>query len=237
LSLTPLTTALGNKFSISSALSGVLTFGGGKTLIGLGITTPQLVATMSNTVGKVLYETILPALEGQAASMHIGERYPIASGTYSAVGANGSATPGAYVPPPMISYEDLGLSMKVTHRVHVGGEVTMDVDAEFKLLTGESVSGLPVIRNRVVKSTVRMATGQWAVLAGLLNPSDATILTGLTGVSRIPLLSALTSKRQRNKDTDQVLILLRPSIQALPPAEFSTRTYCLGSETRPRIPL
>jgi len=51
--------------------------------------------------------------------------------TYSAVGTNGSATPGAYVPPPMISYEDLGLTMKVTHRFHVGGEVTMEVDAEF----------------------------------------------------------------------------------------------------------
>ncbi len=236
-SLTPLTTILGNKPTLSSALSGVLTFGGGKTMIGLGIMTPQLVATMSDSLGKVLLETQMPALEGQAASMHVGERYPIASGTYSAVGTNGGAAAGAYVPPPMISYEDLGLTLKVTHHVHPGGEVTMDVDGEFKLLTGETVSGLPVIQSRVVKSTVRMAAGQWAVLAGLLNPSDTSIVTGLAGVSRIPYLGALTSTRQHNKDNDQVLILLRPSIQALPPGESITRTYRLGSDTRPRIPL
>jgi type II secretory pathway component GspD/PulD (secretin) len=185
----------------------------------------------------VLLETQLPSLEGQPASIHIGERYPIASGTYSAYGGTGTDTVGAYVPPPMITYEDLGLSLKVTHRLHGGGDVTLDVDGEFKLLTGETVDGIPIIQNRAVKSTLRVAAGQWAVLAGMLNPSDTTIIGGLSGAAGVPYLGAFTRTRQHSTSTDQVLILLRPRIISLPPSEFLTRTYCLGSETRPRIPL
>jgi hypothetical protein len=237
LSLTPLTTALQNKFSLASAVSGVLTFGGGKTLIGLGIMTPQMVATMSNSLGKVLLETQLPAIEGQPASMHIGERYPISTATYSTAGIAGASTTGMFVPPPMITYEDLGLELKVTHRVHGGGDVTLDVEAQFKLLTGETVGGMPIIQNRAVKFTVRTASGQWAVLAGLIEPRDTTTITGLAGASGIPYLGTLTRRKKHTKSTDQVLILLRPRMQSLPPSEFPTRTYRLGSETRPMIPL
>jgi len=236
-SLTPLTTAFNNQVSLPKGLSGLLTFGGGKTLIGLGIMTPQLVATLSDSLGKVLLETQLPSLEGQPASIHIGERYPISSGNYSMVGATGTSTAGAYVPAPTITYEDLGLSLKVTHRLNGGGDVSLDVDAEFKLLTGETVDGIPIIQNRTVKSNVRVAAGQWAVLGGMLNPSDTTTITGLTGVSGIPYLGAFTRQKQRTKSTDEVLILLRPRILSLPPGEFPTRTYRLGSETRPMIPL
>jgi len=236
-SLTALTTALHNQVTLPKGVAGLVTFGGGKTLIGLGIMTPQLVATMSGSLGKVLLDTQIPALEGQAASMHIGERYPISTGTYSTAGISGASTTGAFVPAPMISYEDLGLSLKVTNRLHPGGDVTLDVDAEFKLLTGETVDAIPVIENRTVKSTVRIAAGQWAVLAGLLNPSDAHTITGTAGAAGVPYLGAFTRTRQHTRNTDQVLILLRPSILALPPSEFPTYTYRLGSETRPMIPL
>jgi hypothetical protein len=236
-SLTALTTAFNNQVSLPSGVGGLLTFGGGKTLIGLGIMTPQLVATMSDSLGKVLLDTELPSAEGQPASMHIGERYPISTGTYATVGTNGASTTGTYVPPPMVSYEDLGLSLKVTPRLHAGGDVTMEVEAEFKLLTGETVDAVPIIQNRAVKSTVRVAAGQWAMLAGLLNPSDANTIAGLAGGSRIPYLGDFTRTKQRTKSNDEVLILLRPRVLSLPPGEFSTRTYRLGSDTRPMVPL
>jgi hypothetical protein len=236
-SLTALTTALQNQVSLPSGLGGLLRFGGGKTLIGWGIMTPQLVATMSDSLGKVLLETQLPSVEGQPASMHIGERYPISTGTYAAVGSTGTSTGAVFVPPPIISYEDLGLSLKVTSRLHEGGDVTLDVDAEFKLLTGETVDAIPIIQNRSVKSTLRVAAGQWAMLAGLLNPSDTTTINGLAGGSGIPYLGDFTRTKKRTKSTGEVLILLRPRVVSLPAAEFPTRTYRLGSETRPMVPL
>ena len=240
-SLTALTTAFNNQVSVPTNLSGLLTFGAGKTLIGLGISTPQLVATMSGSTGKILLETQLPSLEGQPATMHIGERYPVMSSNYvGATTAVGTGTSGAnnyYTPPPMFSYEDLGLTLKVTPRLHGTEAVSLDVDAQFKLLTGETVNGVPIIENRAVKSNLRVAAGEWALLAGLFNPSDTTTITGLTGVAHIPYLGAFTRDKQRTTKSDQVLILLRPRVVALPAGEFPTRTYRVGSETRPLIPL
>jgi type II secretory pathway component GspD/PulD (secretin) len=237
-SLTPLTNAFNNSFSLSSALSGVLTFGGGKTLIGLGIMTPQMVATLSNGMGKVLLDTELPTVEGQPATSHMGERYPVATSTYSAnattTATSGSATQSII---PQFSYEDLGLILKVTARLHGEEEVTLDVDAAYKLLTGNSNNGIPIVSNRAVKSNIRIVAGDWAVLSGLLDANDAVTISGLAGVSRIPYLGALTRTKTKTKSTDQVLILLRARVLSLPPGQFPTRTYRIGSETRPMIPL
>jgi hypothetical protein len=236
-SLTPLTKIFNNSFSLSSSITGVLTFGGGKTLIGLGIMTPQMVATMSGGGGKVLFDSQIPTLEGQPASMHIGERYPVATSTFSSSSLTTGSSSTSSTTIPQFTYEDLGLIVKVTARLHGTEEVTLDVDAAFKLLTGGSNDGIPIVSNRAVKSNVRIAAGQWAVLGGLLDTNDAVTLSGLAGTSRIPFLSALTRTRTKTTSNDQVLILLRPRIISLPPDQFPTRAYRLGSESRPMIPL
>jgi hypothetical protein len=234
-SLNPLTTWLQNTFTLPTNLSGVLQFGAGKTLIGLGIMTPTLVATLSDTLGKVLYDAEMPSIENAAATLHVGERYPVATTGY--FGPASFSGPNAYVPPPSFNYEDLGLLLKVTSRLHGNQDVTMDVDAEFKLLTGETSNGMPIINNRTIKTNTRMKVGEWAVLSGLLDTNDARTLSGLPVASHVPLLSFLTATHQRTTLHDQVLLLLRPRIQALPASEFPTRTYSIGSDTRPLIPL
>jgi general secretion pathway protein D len=234
-SLTALTNFLQNQFTLPTNISGLLKFGGGKTLIGLGFMTPTLIATMSDSLGKVLLDVQIPSVEGQAASMHVGEHYPIASTGY--FGPASFSGPGAYIPPPSFTFEDLGLSLKITPRLHGTQEVTLDVDAEFKLLTGQTSNGIPYISNRTIKSIIRVPTGQWTVLAGLLDTTDAHTIAGLAGASRIPYLGALLSTRTTNTTNDQILVLLRPRVVALPAEQIPTRTYRIGTETRPLIPL
>ena len=48
-SLSPLTTWMNNKVSIPQGIAGLLTFGGGKTLFGLGFVTPSLVAQLTSS--------------------------------------------------------------------------------------------------------------------------------------------------------------------------------------------
>ena len=51
------------------------------------------------------------ALDGQAATLHVGDRYPIVtSGYYGATTGTGTV----YTPPPTINFEDLGLVLKMT---------------------------------------------------------------------------------------------------------------------------
>jgi type II secretory pathway component GspD/PulD (secretin) len=168
-------------------------------------------------------------------SLHLGERYPIASNGY--LGPSSFSGPNAYTPPPAFTYEDLGLALKITPRIHGTSEATLDIDAEFKLLTGQTSNGVPIINNRTVKTNMRLAIGDWAMMSGLMSKSDAYTISGLAGFSRIPYLGALTSKRDKETNTDQVLVLFRPRLIALPGDQIPTRMYRLGSETRPLIPL
>ncbi len=150
-------------------------------------------------------------------------------------GTNGTT---AYTPPPSFTYVDLGLSLKVTPRVHNLDEVTLDLDAAFKVLSGQALNGIPIIANREFKSNVRLHMGEWAAVAGLLDATEAKNVAGLAGLTRIPYLGPLTSVHTNTKNMDEVLILVRPRLITLPPgAGVAIRGYRMGSETKPITPL
>jgi general secretion pathway protein D len=239
LSLTPLTTWLNNTPSLPSGIVGLLGFGGGKTLIGIGITMPSLVAQMTKNSGKVLFTTELRSLDGQPASLHLGQRYPIlTSGYFGTQGGSAAGTTSTgYVPTPSFSFEDLGLTLKVTPTLHDIQDVSLEIDAEYKVLAGTSLNGIPVIGSQVLKSKPRLKLGEWAMVAGLLNKSDAATIAGLAGLSQIPYVGPLTSTHEKDKSTDEVLILLRPHLLSLPPTQSVHPRIYLGTDTRPTIPL
>ena len=81
-SLNFLTNWLNNQITPPANIEGLLSFGGGKTLMGLGILTPTLVAQMSKSSGGTLLDSELRATDGLAATMHIGQQYPVLTSQY-----------------------------------------------------------------------------------------------------------------------------------------------------------
>jgi general secretion pathway protein D len=211
----------------AGAVQSLASFLFGRPMFGLGIANAQIFANMSRTLGQNLLEAEVRSLDGATATFHVGVKYPIATAAFL----------GRSFIPPSFNFEDLGLSLKITPHVHGMDEVSLDVNAEFKVLAGQSTNGMPILSNRKLESKVRLKTGQWAIVAGLMNNSEARSIAGFAGLSTLPVLGRLFRKNDLDRQSTEVVLILKPMLIDLPPSESVNRTLYLGSEGRLNIPL
>jgi len=233
--LSSFSTFMQNVPQLAQNISGMLRFGGGAALVGIGIANLQLVAKITKSDSKLLLHASARSIDGQPASLHVGQKYPILTAGY--FGPSSFSGANAYTPPPSFTFEDLGLSLKATPHVHGREEVTLSVEAEFKVLAGAASNGIPIISNRSLKSDVTLKMGEWALVAGLVDDEEARSIAGIAGVAGLPLIGPLTRNTTKSKSYDRVLILIRPTLLTPPPDESQTHVFRMGAEARPLTPL
>lgn len=201
----------------------------GHSIIGMGIANAQLFAQMNKSHSKLLLRAALRGSEGEPIAFHVGDQYPIATG-----GLLGGVEYGFF---PSFNFENLGLTLNIKPQVHSMEEVSLEVQAEFKVLTGASLNGIPVIANRQFQSRVRLKQGEWAVLSGMMSTDEARAISGLPGVTSVPVLKDLFAKNERNNRSSQVVLLLKPHVMSVPPGDIVRPGVWLGSDARMRIPM
>lgn len=222
------------KTAVPSGFSKFLAFGGGASLVGLAVADAQWLANLTTSTADTLLRATLRSLDGQAASLHVGDRYPvITQGYYGPIQGAGQI----YTPPPTFNFEDLGLVLKVTPKIHGDGEVSLDVESEFKVLTGKALNGIPVIANRKLISKVRLKDGEWAVVAGLVSSSEARSLGSIAGLGGVPLLGPLVSRHGRDKNGSTTLLVIKPRVINGPASDEPAPAFWVGSESRLPTPM
>jgi Flp pilus assembly secretin CpaC len=231
-------TWLGNflpfKTFIPQGYTNFATFGGGASLFGIGISSAEAFARFSNAATRTLIRTELRTSDGQAAQFHMGDKYPVMTTGYFGPTEEGQEV---FRPPPVFNFEDLGVLIKVTPKVHGWGDITLDVDAEYKVLTGQALNGIPVIANRKLVSQARVRPGEYAVLAGLVRASEARVITGMAGLAQIPALGVLFRQNNKSKESGETLFVIKPRLLSPPLSEVLTPPLWTGSETKPRLAL
>ena len=123
--------------------------------------------------------------------------------------------------------------IKVQPHVHGTEEVTLDLETEFKVLAGSALNGIPIISNRKLTTKIRLRNGEYGFVAGLMSSSDARSLSGIVGLSGIPVVGHLFKTTTDQRDTTEVLIVVKPRLLYPPPSENVTVPIRVGSETRP----
>ena len=212
--------------------------GGGKTVLGVTVGGAQALATLNSGAGRSLQTMSIRAEHGMPAEMKLGERFPIINAQFSAAPAPGlddDVGSGNFIQPiPSFTFEDLGLTMRATPLVHSAKEVTLELETEFQLLAGGAVNGVPILANRQFQSSVRLREGEFAIVSGMAVHEQRNTRPRQSGLVGIPLLGQLFSRRRRQANQSEMLILVRPRIVRLPPAEMvPSLTFRFGPEQRP----
>lgn len=202
--------------------------GGGLTTVAIAIADARAFASFSRSRSTSLFRSSLRSLDSQAAQLHIGDKYPIITQQYQ----GGSNSTPAFGLAPTFQFEDLGLTLKATPRVHLDGDVSIQVEAEYKVLGNGEFNGIPVIANRKFASTVRLRKGEWAVVMGILSATEARTLTGLPGLTQIPVLNSILARNTRSQQTGEALIVIKPHIVDAVDTSVGNKAIYLGTESR-----
>jgi general secretion pathway protein D len=221
----------------------LLGIGGGSTVFGVAIGTASLIANRLATLGAVRSSFSVRAADGMPASFLVGERYPVVNARFSAIVTNDDIQDeideGTFREPfPSFTFEDLGLVFNVTAHIHSAREISLDLETDVKQLTGRSINDIPVLSSRQMKSFVRLRQGEVALITGMAVVEQRRSRSGLALLSEIPFLGHLFSRHAWQYYRSHLIVVVRPRIVRLPPAEMMPElTLRYGPESRPLPPI
>jgi Flp pilus assembly secretin CpaC len=217
---------------VSSPLlsSGFALFGGGLTESALVPGNATFNLNLNTSDSRELDQIQLRLEDGEDGTIKEGERFPIQTSSYSTLsptipkipgltGAGSSSSLGSLLSAfgssvpniPMVQYEDLGLTLKVTPKVLRNDDVALSVDMKLDALSGASIDGNPVLDNRAYTGVVTLREGEAAVVATEVDKSQSLAISGTPGISEIPGMNDLTSKDlQKNYAT--IVIVMTPHV-------------------------
>src|ERR1700723_2844707 len=198
------------------------------------VTIPQASATalMSDTDTKIIQNPQIRALDGQKASLKIGDRVPVATGSFQpgigGVGIN-----------PLVNtqfqYLDVGVNVDITPKVHSNGEVTLKVVMDISSVTGTSnIGGIsqPIIGQRKIEHEVRLKEGEANLQGGIFTESETRSLTGIPGLASIPILKYLFGQTTQDHSTDELIFAIVPHIiRGTELSEANQRAIDIGTAT------
>ena len=169
-------------------------------------------ALLNDTDTRVLQNPRIRATDGQRASLKIGQKIPIATGSYNAGVSTGVASIGVQT---QFVYLDVGVNIDITPTVHYDREVTLKTKVEVSQQNGSvTISNVtePIIAQRVLEQTIQLRDGEPSVLAGILTKQDNNTVTGTPGLGELPFFKFFFSSQSREVQQDEIVFLLIPHI-------------------------
>ena len=195
------------------------TFGGGLTFSGVSLDRLAAALSLNESWVRSLENMTMRASQGNDATFHLGEKYPILNASYAPIYNSPQISKvlgnQSYIPPfPSVSYEDLGLNLKAKPTIHGDGSVSLQLELQVRSLTGQSNNGVPVISNREYKGSINLKDGEPAVVAGEVSRSDTRSMSGIPGLGFLPLLNQAMVNNTKQEETDELMIIITPHVLA-----------------------
>ena len=202
--------------------------------------TANAILTDNNT--KIIQDPELRMSDGQKTTLKVGERVPIATGSFQA-GVGVGAAGGAGVVNPLVNtqftYIDVGVNIEVTPHVHPDGDVSIHGSVTVSEIDGtSSIGGInqPIIGQRNIENDVRLKNGESSMLAGLIQRTDTKNINGIPGLAQLPMLRYLFSDNSTSVAESEVLIIMTPHVIRFPSISAENlRTLAAGTDSNARV--
>jgi general secretion pathway protein D len=186
------------------------------TVLGTPYTTALPSATfttlLTDSKTKVLQSPEVRALNDEKATLRIGDRVPIATGSYSS-GVGGTSV--APLVNTQFQYLDVGVNIDITPHIHSENEVTLKMALEISTVTtSEDIGGFsqPVIGQRRIEHVSRLRDGEVNLIGGILDDTETHSLNGYPWLARIPILGYLFGQQDREHQQNEVVFAVTPHI-------------------------
>jgi general secretion pathway protein D len=177
------------------------------------IPSANLSAVMGDSDTKLIQSPQIRSLDNQKASLKIGERLPVATGSFQpgigGVGIN-----------PLVNtqfqYIDVGVNIDLTPHVHSDREVSLKITMEISSEIGQaSIGGItqPIIgQKKVDLGEIRLRDGETSLIGGIMDDSQTKSLSGIPGLAQIPILKYLFGQTTQDHSNDETVFAITPHV-------------------------
>src|SRR6185312_4206129 len=177
------------------------------------ITGGQVNALLSDADTRILQNPRIRATDGQRATLKIGSKIPVATGSYNAGVSAGIASLGVQT---QFQYLDVGVNIDMTPTVHYDREISLKMKVEVSSQNGSATvqQGVtePIFAQRSAEQTIQLKDGEPSLLAGILTNQDTMNVAGTPGLGELPLLKYFFASHDKVQQSDEIVFLIIPHI-------------------------
>ena len=197
-------------------------------------------AILTDSQTRIIQDPEIRVTDGEKASLKIGERVPVATGSFEA----GVGTTSVAAVSPLVNtqfqYIDVGVNIDVTPRVHPDGDVSLTLSIDVSSVVGQSnIGGIeqPEIgQNKIGPDQIRLRPGEVSVLGGLFQTTNTNSVNGIPGLAKLPFFKYLFSDNRTEVQTNDILIVITPHVLKMPDiTSADLRPLAAGTDTNVRV--
>jgi len=172
----------------------------------------QFTFLMSDSHTKVLQNPEIRVLDNEKATLKIGDRVPIATGSFSPGIGGGGISPLVNT---QFQYLDVGVNIDITPHVHSDHEVTLKMVLEISSVTStQNIGGInqPTIGQRRIEHETRLEDGEINLVGGILEDSETQSISGYPWLAKIPILKYLFGQETKDRTETEIVFAITPHI-------------------------
>jgi general secretion pathway protein D len=167
---------------------------------------------MSDSNTKLIQNPEIRALDNEKATLKIGDRVPIATGSFAPGIGGGAVSPLVNT---QFQYLDVGVNIDIVPHVHSEDDVTLKMVLEISSVTGtQNIGGIsqPVIGQRRIEHETRLKDGEVNLLGGILETTETNSLSGYPWLTKIPILKYLFGQEAKDQRENEIVFAITPHI-------------------------